>query len=153
MEATHGKPDNGQTIAHMNTPPSLPPVLTPPPVIPPSSQASSYAKQAALFSLLAPLISVGTAVILGPITQGSRIGVLIQGSISTLWIIGGLVLGIIALVATKKHGRAGIFGKALAGTCINGLFILLMLLSIPLIVFSAKRAAEAAQQQQMEQKK
>jgi tetratricopeptide (TPR) repeat protein len=47
-----------------------------------------------------------------------------------LLIISGLVFGIIALVATKRYGRKGIFGKALTGTCINGLLVLLMFVII-----------------------
>jgi hypothetical protein len=43
--------------------------------------------------------------------------------------VSGLVLGIIALTATKQYGRKGIFGRALFGTSINGL------LALPLFIF------------------
>jgi hypothetical protein len=66
-----------------------------------------------------------------------------------LLIVSGLVLGILALIATRRHGRAGIFGKALAGTCINGMLVLAMLISIPGLMKAMERA-KAVQRQQME---
>jgi hypothetical protein len=38
----------------------------------------------------------------------------------------GLCLGVISLVAARQHERKGAFGKALAGTCINGLLLILV---------------------------
>ena len=52
--------------------------------------------------------------------------------IDSLLIISGLIFGIIALVATKRHGRKGILGKALIGTCVNGLIVLL---AVPILLF------------------
>ena len=92
---------------------------------------SSSARQAATFSLVAPLASFGIGIFLQPQVRGNRIAVIVLSLTSMFLIIAGLVLGIAALVATKRHGRAGIFGKALAGTCINALLVLAMLISIP----------------------
>jgi hypothetical protein len=47
----------------------------------------------------------------------------IVGSTGLLLLPVGFVLGIIALVQTKRHGKHGIFGKAIAGLIINGFFI------------------------------
>jgi hypothetical protein len=60
------------------------------------------------------------------------------------------VFGIVALVGTKRHGRKGIFGRAVAGICINGIVILLMLVSIPVFKKMAENA-KAVRQQRMEQ--
>jgi len=74
---------------------------------------------------------------------------IVLGVLSTLLIIVGLILGIVALAATRSHGRTGIFGKAIAGTIINGLLVLLILASIPGMMKAMERAK--AMQQQMEQ--
>ena len=130
------------------SPPSLP---TPPSIVPASPPTSSFPRQAATFSLIAPLVSFAMGIFLQPQVRGSRIAMIILGLTSMLFIIAGLVLGIVALVATKRHGRVGIFGKALAGTCINGLLVFLMLVSIPGLMKAMERA-KAHQRQQMEQR-
>jgi hypothetical protein len=58
---------------------------------------------------------------------------IIVGGIGILLIVSGLIFGVIALVRTKKCGREGIFGKAVAGVCINGLFVAAMLISIHML--------------------
>lgn len=65
----------------------------------------------------------------------------------------GLVLGIMALVATKRLGRTGIFGKALAGTCINGLLVLLFLLHFPRLVWAVKMKSALERNQAVERAK
>jgi hypothetical protein len=132
-------------------PPPLPP--PPPPILPATSPARSFPRQAATFSLVAPLMAIGIGVVLRHV-DGPRIAMIVLGLPSTLLIASGLVLGIMALAATKRHGRSGIFGKALAGTCLNGLFVLLMILSNLSILglIKAWERFEAKQRQQMEQK-
>jgi uncharacterized membrane protein len=120
---------------------------TPPP-LPPPQPVSSFPKQAATFSLFAPLAAFVIGVIVSPQMHGNRMAMLILGLVSTFLIIGGLILGIIALVATKRHGRAGIFRKALAGTIINGILVAFMVISIIGIMERTK----AMQRQQMEQR-
>lgn len=134
----------------MNTS-SPPPIPTPPPIVPTPVSASSFPRQAATFSLFAPLISIAIAIFVQPQVRGIRVAMIVFGLLQMLVITSGLVLGIVALVATKRHGRAGIFGKALAGTCINGLIVLLMLLTIPGLMKAIDRA-KAKQRQQMEQR-
>jgi hypothetical protein len=123
--------------------PTPPPIPTRPPV-------NTFPKQAATFSLVAPLVSFGIGIFFQPQVRGNRIAMIILGLTSMLLIISGLVLGIVALASTKKHGRAGIFGRALAGTCINGLLVLFMLIGIPGLMKAAERAREK-QRQQLEQ--
>src|ERR1022692_3247527 len=125
-------------VTHMDTSP--PPLTTPPPIVPASPPTSSFPKQAATFSLFAPSVSFAISIFVQPQVNGIRIAMIILGLTSMLLIIAGLVLGIVALAATKRHGRAGIFGKALAGTCINGLRVLVMIVSIPGLMKAMERA-------------
>jgi hypothetical protein len=74
----------------------------------------------------------------------------VLGGTSILLILAGFVLGIVALIGTRKHGRKGIFGKAVAGISINGILILFMLISIPAFKKMAEQAKEM-RRQRMEQ--
>ena len=71
-----------------------------------------------------------------PLVHDSPMARIILGLTSALLIVAGLIFGIVALIATGHHGRRGIFGKALAGTCINGLFVLLIpvLMILPIVL-------------------
>jgi preprotein translocase subunit YajC len=51
----------------------------------------------------------------------------------------------------KKYGKKGILGGAIAGVCINGFLILMMLIAIPRFMRMAQQARAAQAQQQMEQ--
>jgi len=130
---------------------TAPPLLPPPIIQPATAPQSSFPRQAALFSLLAPLFSFGIGIFLQPQVRGNRLAMIVLGMISVLLIISGLVLGMVALIATKRHGRAGIFGKALAGTCINGLLVLFIVASVPVLMKAVERAKQR-QRQQMEQR-
>ena len=121
----------------MNTPPPLPP-QAPPPGIPSLRPTNSFPKQAALFSLVAPFVGFGIGIFGQQAVQGNRAAAIILGCISTLLILTGFVLGIIALFGIKKYGKKGILGRAIAGVCINGVIILLALIAIP----SYARAAD-----------
>lgn len=133
----------------MTTPPPIIP-QTPSPLVPVASPDSSFARQAALFSLLAPFIGIGMNIFGQQAVQGNRIAMIILGGTSILLYLAGFVFGIVALVGTKRHGRKGIFGRAVAGICINGIVILLMLVSIPVFKKMAENA-KAVRQQRMEQ--
>jgi hypothetical protein len=63
----------------------------------------------------------------------NHVSMIIVGSINNLLLVSGFILGVIALYRTKKCGREGIFGKAIAGVCINGLFIAAILISIHML--------------------
>jgi len=123
---------------------------TQPPLIPAAPPASSFTRQAALFSVLAPFISFVLGIVSGQVVQGNRISMIVLGGTSIVLILAGFVCGIVALIGTKKHGKKGIFGRAIAGICINGIIILLMLIAIPSFIKAAQRAKEM-QQQRMEQ--
>jgi hypothetical protein len=109
-----------------------------PPPIPVEVECSDddgwyFARQAATFSLAAPFIAMGVTWFSRGAVRDNRIGTLILGSIIDLLIVSGFILGVIALVRTKKCGREGIFGKAIAGVCINGLFIVGILITLHLL--------------------
>lgn len=131
----------------------LPPPLpgAPSPATGASPPARSFPRQAATFSLYAPFAAIGLNIALQQTVRGSRAAMLVLGLTSTLLILLGFIFGIMALAATRRHGRQGIFGKSIAGICINGLLILLMLLSIPGLIRAAERAREL-QRQRMEQR-
>jgi hypothetical protein len=135
----------------MNTAPPIIP-QTPPPLISAASSAGSFARQAALFSLLAPLVSIGVNVVGHQSVQGNQVGMMVLGGTCTLLILAGFVLGIVALIGTRKHGRKGILGRAIAGICINGIIICFMLVAIPSFLKAAERAKER-QRQRMEQQR
>jgi uncharacterized membrane protein len=65
----------------------------------------------------------------------------------------GFILSIMALVATKHHGREGIFWKALVGTCLNGLIIFFtLIILINGLNMMRQKAQQTQQTQQMEQR-
>ena len=124
---------------------------TVPPPLPIVSSPSSFPKQAASYSFFAPFVSIAIAVIVQPQVRGERLAMMLLGALQMLLIISGLILGVAALMATKRHGRAGIFGMAMAGTCINGLLVLAMLIAIPGLMKAIERA-KALQKQKTEQR-
>ena len=128
----------------MNTPPPIVP-QTPPPLIPIAPSANSFARQAALFSLLAPFVSIGINIFGHQAVQGNGVAMILLGGTCTLLILAGFVLGIVALVGTRKRGTKGILGKAIAGICINGIIIFFMLIAIPVFMKAAERAREKQQ--------
>ena len=132
----------------------LPPVIaqsTPPPLPPVAPAGNSFAKQAALFSLLAPLVAIGINLFGHQAVQGNRAGMIILGGTCTLLILLGFIFGFVALAGMKKHGKQGILGKAIAGICINGIIILFMLIAIFAFIQAAHHARENQQQQQGQQ--
>ena len=131
-----------------NVPPPI--IPSPPPVVSDFEDKRSFSKQAAWFSVLAPLVNFIVNVSFRPETRGSWIGQMILGCTCALIILAAFVFGIVALVNTRKVGKEGIFGKALAGVIINGILIFFIAISIP----AFKRAVENTrekEQQRMEQ--
>jgi hypothetical protein len=127
-----------------------PPILSPPP-LPPAKKP--FAVQAAQASLLAPAIAFGIGMVvnvgLGGGQSSPLVGI-ITGSVSILLIILGFIFGIIALAGIPRYGKKGILGRGIAGVCINGILIAIMIISIPMYKRMAERA-KAIQQQKLEQ--
>jgi hypothetical protein len=98
----------------------------------PAPSTGRFARFAALFSLLTPFIIIFFFVLF--ITGSTRRSALAAlGNFSFALIVAGLILGIAALTQTKRHGRKGIFGKAVTGICLNG-FFLASLVALPFLV-------------------
>jgi hypothetical protein len=128
-----------------------PPILSPqPPPLP--SVKKPFAFQAAQASLLAPAIAFGIGIVVnvGLSGQSSPLVSVITGSVGILLIVSGFILGIIALAGVPRYGKKGILGRSIAGICINGILIALMIISIPMYKKIAEHAKEI-HQQQMEQ--
>ena len=107
----------------------------PPAALPP--QPSSFPAQAAAFSLLAPCLSIATNLLGRPAVSGSRVGMLVLGTVCLLFITAGFIFGLIAFFGSKSE-KAGI--KAVAGIFINGLLISFVVLSL----FALQKAAASA---------
>ena len=108
---------------------ALPPVVVPPPI------ESRFARWAAIFSLLAPVVVILIYILLflyieshiGP--HGPTFGFLAFGVFvftPLLLILAGAALGFVALVLTKRSGHKGGYGMGLAGICVNGVFLALI---------------------------
>jgi hypothetical protein len=111
----------------MDTPPII--SLNPPP-LPPAKKP--FAFQAAQASVLAPLISIGIGIIVnvGLGNQTTPMATIIIGSLCTLLIASGFILGISALFGVRRYGRKGILGRAIVGIVINGLLLIFMGLAV-----------------------
>jgi ABC-type molybdate transport system permease subunit len=130
---------------------AVPPIISQqPPPLPPSKKP--FAFQAAQASLLAPAIAFGIGIVVnvGLSGQSSPLVGIITGSVSILLIVSGFIFGIVALVGVSRYGKKGILGRGIAGVCINGIIIVLMIISIPMYRRMAERAKEI-QQQKLEQ--
>ena len=135
----------------MNTPPPIIPQTAPPPLPSAAQTSNSFARQAALFSLLAPFVAIGINIFGHQAVQGNRVGMIVLGGTCTLLILLGFVFGIVALIGMRKHGKKGILGKAITGVCINGVIIFFMLIAIPTFIRAARHAREMQRQHQTEQ--
>jgi multisubunit Na+/H+ antiporter MnhE subunit len=76
---------------------------------------------------------------------------IIVGSLSIVLILLGFIFGIIALIGVHRYGRKRILGRSIAGICINGILIALMVISIPMYKRMAERAKEIQQQKSEQQ--
>lgn len=132
---------------------SLPPVISPQPPPLPAASKKPFAAQAAQASLLAPLVAVGMSIVVnaGLGNQATPLVKIITGSLCVLLIVLGFVFGIVALLGVRRHGRKEILGRAVAGVCINGILIALMLVSIPSFMKAAERAKERQRQNSEQQ--
>lgn len=132
----------------MNTEPPI--ISQQPPPLP--SAKKPFAFQAAQASLLAPAIAFGLGIVvnIGMGTQLSPLAHIIVGSLSIILILLGFIFGIIGLVGVRRHGKRGILGRSIAGICINGILIGLMIISIPMYKRMSDRAREI-QRHKMEQ--
>jgi hypothetical protein len=126
---------------------------TPPPL--PRRSGGSFGRQAAMFSLLAPLVAITMAAILmgmqpSPDGSGVQWGKIVVGGIGALLVLAGFVLAIVALSLMTRVGRRGILGFALAGLILNASVVALGV--IPLVLKVRNRMkAEMNLQKSMQQ--
>ena len=120
----------------------LPPVPQRRPVGAPDASRASFARQAATASLAAPLVAMALGFLSTHAARGDRVATMVVTCTVLLLILTGFVLGIVALVQTRKYGTRGILGKAVAGVCINGLLIGLILVALPAAINAARNAKE-----------
>ncbi len=95
----------------------------------PQTAKKPFTQQAATASWLAPVLACFLSYATKP---ASRSGNMIMLTIEVLFIVAGLVFGIIALFGIRKHGREGILKPAIAGIIVN---VSLILLVISIVVF------------------
>ena len=131
---------------------AVPPIISqqPPPL---PLVKKPFAFQAAQASLLAPAIAFGLGIVVnvGMGGQLPPLAAIIVGSISIVLILLGFIFGIIGLLGVRRYGKKGILGRSIAGICINGILIALMVISIPMYKRMAERAKEIQQQKSEQQ--
>ncbi len=103
--------------------PPLPASSAPPPLIKPPAQLA-YARQAVIFSLIAPFAAM---VLYGGSYRedASRLHVLVGPPIAGMIVLASFGLAIFALWQGRKHGSKRVFYKALVGVCFNGILVAL----------------------------
>ena len=110
------------------------------PAIQPASSSEGklrFARRAGIFSLIAPLAAVLCCVLLFALARFSgvtRVATIILLSLFPwLVLVAGIGLGIAAMAIPKRHERHGIFGKGLAGVCVN-FFLIVAALVVPMLL-------------------
>lgn len=102
----------------------------------PQTAKKPFARQAATASWLAPVLSLALSYCTKQVDQAGSIFML---TIEVLFIVAGLVFGIIALFGIRKHGREGIFKPAIAGIIVSVSLILLIISLLVLGYVADKR--------------
>jgi hypothetical protein len=106
--------------------------VPPPPVVVPPPTGCRFAKKAAIFSLLAPVVVILIYIVLFTYirshigTQGPTFGWLAFGAFVFLplsLIPAGVALGIAAMVLTKRSEHKAVFRMGLAGIWVNCVFL------------------------------
>ena len=89
------------------------------------TEKKPFAKQAAQASWAIPLITLGMMMFVNSaMASGGKVAV---AFLSVIFLITGIVLAIIGIAGTRKHGRAGLLVPGLAGILFNGLLLSLLL--------------------------
>jgi len=99
------------------------------PGTPPPPQRSWLITRSAFLSILAPCVGIAVYLFGFETLSGSPVEKLVLGAVCSLFIVGGFMLGVVAIFAPKEE-KNGTRRKAVAGICINGLLIAFAILSI-----------------------
>ncbi len=107
------------------------------PPLPPPPPAGRFFRWAATFSLFSPAIVflIYFALFLYFLANGRTGAILFiaVGLFILLLLVSGLILGIVVVAAAKPPERQSLFGKAVAGICLNSA-LLVLLIAIPLVL-------------------
>lgn len=87
------------------------------------TERRSFAQQAALFSLLVPIVAVGISVFTRKSAEDSPMVGHIIAIVNAVLILGGLMASVFALASIPKQGRSGILWQALVGLGFNSLAV------------------------------
>jgi hypothetical protein len=96
------------------------------------SKKEPFAKQAALFCLLAPMVAIAMNVAAMKAVQDYAMGSMVIGGVSALFMLASPVFGVIALAGIRRHGTRGILVRSIIGiglstVCIaSGVFVFLL---------------------------
>jgi hypothetical protein len=108
---------------------------------------ASFARRAALFSFIAPFAAIANGIFFQPAVRDNRIAMLLLGLTSVLLIFSGLAMGLYGLASIRKHGRQGILGRAVLGTCICGFLAYVIVTNFRTDMQAAARVAQQREQQ------
>jgi hypothetical protein len=98
---------------------------------------SHFTVQAAKASWIIPIITIGIMVV-GRSAFNAQFGALLLGGIIILFLVIGIILGIIGLFGCKRHGPKATVIPSLIGILLNG-GLLSLLLIIAVTAFNARR--------------
>ena len=101
----------------------------------------------ATFSIIAPVVSFVLGVLFQPVVRLSRIAMFVQGLVSTLLILMGLVCGITAAIAIKRRRQRAGFARAIVGTCVCAVLTAAMILSVTMMIHAAERTRSGLRDQ------
>jgi len=96
-----------------------------------------FAKQAAYFSLFAPIVCFFISGFLVPLVYRNQISMITLGVVMAILIFGGLALGIAAVKSARRHAVQGVRGVAITGMCFCGALALLVIIGFPIMLFYA----------------
>ena len=107
------------------------PASKPPPPLPGSVSAvvgNSFASEASMFSVVAPILSIAIVVFLRPLLGGYELPLLLAAGAG---IFLGQVLGILSLFAVDPRVQRAVFIRAIVGCCLSGVVTVMTLVAIP----------------------
>jgi hypothetical protein len=106
---------------------------------PPLPAQNGFARVAAIFSLIASLLTFAINLLVLPATRQSTGAMMMWGTGQGVLTLAGLVLGITGWALSTRSAARGIMGIAIAGTILNALVLLSVVIAIPKIIAANHR--------------
>jgi hypothetical protein len=123
--------------------------MTPPP-LPQKPNGKSWAHNAALASLLAPLLFILLVITLGVVVttnsaspQTAHALGMITGGSSVVLLMVGIGSGIAALCGIPRYGKQGILGRSITGLVVNGLLVVVCVAGMVVTLQKATKKRQA----------